>query len=142
MLTLIRAAIKKSIEWRLQVQIVFLTEVNLAPSRPEQPCKEYELPGRAMLLVGQNFGCFLMKEKHKKIKNFTSVVRVFIYSIIIIKLNFISICSNVVIQQLITIIVTIIILILLYSIGFCHRSKEQRLKVTKKQIIIHKYKLI
>jgi hypothetical protein len=34
-LTLIRAAIKKSIEWRLQVQLAFLTEVNLAPSRPE-----------------------------------------------------------------------------------------------------------
>jgi hypothetical protein len=34
-LTLIWAAIKKSIEWRLQVQIAFLTEVNLAPSRPE-----------------------------------------------------------------------------------------------------------
>jgi hypothetical protein len=34
-LTLIRAAIKKSIEWRLQVQIAFLAEVNLAPSRPE-----------------------------------------------------------------------------------------------------------
>jgi hypothetical protein len=32
---LIRAAIKKSIEWRLQVQIAFSTEVNLAPSRPE-----------------------------------------------------------------------------------------------------------
>ena len=34
-LTLIWAAIKKSIEWRLQVQIAFLTEVNLAPSRPK-----------------------------------------------------------------------------------------------------------
>jgi hypothetical protein len=34
-LTLSLAAIKKSIEWRLQVQIAFLTEVNLAPSRPE-----------------------------------------------------------------------------------------------------------
>jgi hypothetical protein len=34
-LTLIRAALKKSIEWRLQVQIAFSTEVNLAPSRPE-----------------------------------------------------------------------------------------------------------
>jgi hypothetical protein len=35
MLTLIRAALKKSIDWRLQVQIAFWTEVNLAPSRPE-----------------------------------------------------------------------------------------------------------
>jgi hypothetical protein len=34
-LTLSLAAIKKSIEWRLQVQIAFLTEVDLAPSRPE-----------------------------------------------------------------------------------------------------------
>jgi hypothetical protein len=34
-LTLSLAAIKKSIEWRLQVQIAFLTEVNLAPSCPE-----------------------------------------------------------------------------------------------------------
>jgi hypothetical protein len=36
-LTLIRAAIKKSIEWRLQVQIALLAVVNLdlAPSRPE-----------------------------------------------------------------------------------------------------------
>ncbi len=34
-LTLIRAAIKKCIEWRLQVQIAFSTEVDLAPSRPE-----------------------------------------------------------------------------------------------------------
>jgi hypothetical protein len=50
-------------EWRLQVQLAFSTEVNLAPSRPEYPCKEYGLPGR--LPVGQNFGCFLMKEKHK-----------------------------------------------------------------------------
>ncbi len=29
------AAIKKSIEWRLQVLIASSTEVNLAPSRPE-----------------------------------------------------------------------------------------------------------
>jgi hypothetical protein len=35
LLTLSLAAIKKSIEWRLQVQIAFLTEVDLAPSRPE-----------------------------------------------------------------------------------------------------------
>jgi hypothetical protein len=35
MLTLSLAAIKKNIEWRLQVQIAFLTEVDLAPSRPE-----------------------------------------------------------------------------------------------------------
>jgi hypothetical protein len=34
-LTLSLAAIKKTIEWRLQVQIAFLTKVNLAPSRPE-----------------------------------------------------------------------------------------------------------
>jgi hypothetical protein len=34
-LTLIRAAIKKCIEWRLQVQIAFSTEVDLALSRPE-----------------------------------------------------------------------------------------------------------
>jgi hypothetical protein len=81
-LSLIRAAIKKGIEWRLQVQIAFSTEVNLAPSRPEQPCKEYGLPGRSMLPVGQNFGCFLMKEKLK------------------------------------------IILTLLYSIGFFHKSKK------------------
>jgi hypothetical protein len=33
--SLIRAAIKMSIEWRLQVQIAFLAEVDLAPSRPE-----------------------------------------------------------------------------------------------------------
>jgi hypothetical protein len=31
----IRVAMKKFIEWRLQVQIAFLAEVNLAPSRPE-----------------------------------------------------------------------------------------------------------
>jgi hypothetical protein len=65
----IRAAIKKGIYWRLQVQIAFSTEVNLAPSRPEQPCKEYGLPGWSMLHVGQNFGCFLMKEK----KNYTYI---------------------------------------------------------------------
>jgi hypothetical protein len=40
-------------------------EVNLAPSRPEQPCKEYGLLGWSMLHAGQNFGCFLMKEKQK-----------------------------------------------------------------------------
>ncbi len=34
-LTLIRAAVKKSIEWRLQVQLAFSMKVNLAPSRPE-----------------------------------------------------------------------------------------------------------
>ncbi len=34
-LTLIRAAIKKSNEWRLQVQIASLAEVDMAPSRPE-----------------------------------------------------------------------------------------------------------
>jgi hypothetical protein len=34
-LTLSLAAIKKCIEWRLQVQIAFSTEVDLAPSRPE-----------------------------------------------------------------------------------------------------------
>jgi hypothetical protein len=34
-LTLIRAAIKKCIEWRIQVQIAFSTEVDLEPSRPE-----------------------------------------------------------------------------------------------------------
>jgi hypothetical protein len=34
-LTLILEAIKKSIEWRIQVQPAFLTEVDLAPSRPE-----------------------------------------------------------------------------------------------------------
>ncbi len=62
-LTLIRAAYKKSIEWRLQVQITFSTEVNLAPSRPEYPYKEYVLRGRSMLPAGRNFGCPLMKEK-------------------------------------------------------------------------------
>jgi hypothetical protein len=61
----IRAAIKKGIYWRLQVQIAFSTEVNLAPSRPEQPCKEYGLPGRSMLPAGRNFGYFMMKEKQK-----------------------------------------------------------------------------
>jgi hypothetical protein len=35
LLTLIRVAIKKCIEWRLQVQIALFAEVNLAPSRPE-----------------------------------------------------------------------------------------------------------
>jgi hypothetical protein len=34
-LALSLAAIKKCIEWRLQVQIAFSTEVDLAPSRPE-----------------------------------------------------------------------------------------------------------
>jgi hypothetical protein len=34
-LTLFLAAIKKCIEWRLQVQRAFSTEVDLAPSRPE-----------------------------------------------------------------------------------------------------------
>ncbi len=36
-LTLIRAAIKKSIEWRLQVQVALLAvvDLDLAPSRPE-----------------------------------------------------------------------------------------------------------
>jgi hypothetical protein len=34
-LTLIRAAVKKCIEWRLQVQRAFLTEDDLAPSRLE-----------------------------------------------------------------------------------------------------------
>ncbi len=34
-LTLIWATIKKSVEWWLQVQIAFSTEVNLAPSCPE-----------------------------------------------------------------------------------------------------------
>jgi hypothetical protein len=34
-LTLSLAAIKKCIEWRLQVQIAFSTEVDLEPSRPE-----------------------------------------------------------------------------------------------------------
>jgi hypothetical protein len=34
-LNLIRAAFKTSIDWRLQVQIAFSTQVNLAPSRPE-----------------------------------------------------------------------------------------------------------
>jgi hypothetical protein len=71
-LTLIRAAIKKSIEWRLQVQIAYSTEVNLAPSRPEQQCKEYGQPGRSMLPAGQNFGCFLMKEKPK---NYTYITK-------------------------------------------------------------------
>ena len=52
MLTLSLAAIKKNIEWRLQVQIAFLTEVDLAPSRPEKPCKEYRLRGRSMLPGG------------------------------------------------------------------------------------------
>jgi hypothetical protein len=73
-LTLSLADIKKCIEWRLQVQIAFSMEVNLAPSRPEQPCKEYRLPGRSMLPAGQNFGCFLMKEKQK-------IILTFLYSI-------------------------------------------------------------
>jgi hypothetical protein len=62
-LTLIRAALKKSIEWWLQVQIPFSTEINLTPSRPEWPCKEYEPPGRSMLPVGRIFLYPLMKEK-------------------------------------------------------------------------------
>ncbi len=51
-LALIRAAIKECIEGRLQVQIAFQTEVDLAPSRPEQPCKEYGQLGRSMLPGG------------------------------------------------------------------------------------------
>jgi hypothetical protein len=50
---------KKNIEWRLQVQIAFLAKVNLAPSRPEQPCKENEQPGRTILPASRNFGCHL-----------------------------------------------------------------------------------
>jgi hypothetical protein len=62
-LTLILAAIKKSIEWRLQVQIALLTEANLAPSRPEYPCKKYGQPGGTILPAGQNFGQHLLQKK-------------------------------------------------------------------------------
>jgi hypothetical protein len=55
-LTIIQVAIKKSIEWRLQVQIAFLTEVDLAPSRTAYPCKEFGLQGTTILPAGRNSG--------------------------------------------------------------------------------------
>jgi hypothetical protein len=36
-------------------------------------------------------------------------------------------------------IIIIIILIEVYSIDFCHKSKEQRLRITKMQATLQKY---
>ncbi len=82
-----------------------------------------------MLPVCQNFGYFLMKEKHKKIQ-----YKLGNFSCILLLLSNYILATECNITKLITTTITIIILILLYSIGSCHKSKEQRLKKITKNV--------
>jgi hypothetical protein len=54
-LTLIQVAIKKCIEWRLQVQIAFETEVDLAPMPPRIAMQRIWTAGQVNVAWGLRF---------------------------------------------------------------------------------------
>jgi hypothetical protein len=70
-LTLIRAAIKKCIEW-LQVQIAFLTEVNLAPSRPDSHAKNMDC---GQINVARGLICWLPFDERITLENLSILLK-------------------------------------------------------------------